>query len=435
MVNVTDSIDDVEDENKSSKCSANVYDPDTMMRSNNDDDDDDDEVRQQERRRGNISTVEIAATTVLTVLRKYTADPSSLPLSLNPADIITTCDNDTEIKSWEIRKSSPWYNMSEAFHDIITAREGLVKAWKTTKTTTKTTAKMRKKVGDECNESHSCWNGSEVGGQRRKRIDGLSMVDGNNLDDDNDGEGDDGWWQCIIPLASKNNSNVNTTTTTTARENNCITTTTPIDNDRFIYVNDDDNDNNNKMVPLTEDEQRAFATAHLKYTTAIFGDELDAVRQGKLEEYYTTKSKNKASSLSRKEANNAEDIAVIKNVSGYVELDPTHYSFVVPTSKGKRERGGGGGQDTSATTITSPATSNIDVRMLSNMLQSWNDVHTLTEERMFLGARHKAQEQQQQQQQQIIPRGASSESLITPHARQKRKVGFLSINDIKIQRN
>jgi len=392
-----------------------------MMRSNNDDDDDD-EVRQQERRRGNISTVEIAATTVLTVLRKYTADPSSLPLSLNPADIITTCDNDTEIKSWEIRKSSPWYNMSEAFHDIITAREGLVKAWKTT---TKTTAKMRNKDGDECNESHSCWNGSEGGGQRRKRTQQI------------DGEGDDGLWQSIIPLANKNTSNVNTTTTTKARENNCVTTTTPIDNDLFIDVNDDDDDNNNdnKMVPLTEDEQRTFATAHLEYTTAIFGDELDAVRQGKLEEYYTTKSKNKASSLSRKEANNAEDIAVIKNVSGYVELDPTHYSFVVPTSKGKRERGGGGGQDTSATTITSPATSNIDVRMLSNMLQSWNDVHTLTEERMFLGARHKAQEQQQQQQQQLIPRGASSESLITPHARQKRKVGFLSINDIKIQRN
>lgn len=434
MVNAIDSIDDGEDEDKSSKCSANVYDPDTMMRSNNDNDDDDDEVRQQERRRSNnISTVEIAATNVLTVLRKYTADPSSLPLSLNPADIITTYDNDTEIKSWEIRKSSPWYNMSEAFHDIIMAREGLVKAWKTTK---KTTTKMRNKVGDECNESHSCWNGSEGGGQRRKRtqqIDGLNMVDGNNLDDDNDGEGDDGWWQSIIPLASRNTSNVNTTTTTTARENNCVTTTTPIDNDLFIDVNDDDN--NNKMVPLTEDEQRAFATAHLEYTTAIFGDELDAVRQGKLEEYCTTKSKNKESSLSRKEANNAEDIAVIKNVSVYVELDPTHYSFVVPTSKGKREQGGGGGL-TSATTIGAVA-SNIDVRMLSNMLHSWNDVHTLTEERMILGARQKAQEQQQhqQQQQQIIPRGASSESLITPHARQKRKVGFLSINDIKIQRN
>jgi hypothetical protein len=321
--------------------------------------------------------------------------------------------------------------MSEAFHDIIMAREGLVKAWKTT--TTKTTTKTRNKVGDECNESHSCWNGSEGGGQRRKRtqqIDGLNMVDSNNLDDDNDGEGDDGWWQSIIPLASKNTSNMNTTTTTKARENNCVTTTTPIDNDKFIDVNDDDDNNNNKMVPLTEDEQRTFATAHLEYTTAIFGDELDAVRQGKLEEYYTTKSKNKASSLSRTEANNAEDIAVIKNVSGYVELDPTHYSFVVPTSKGTMERGGGG-LDTSATTTTSAATSNIDVRMLSNMLQSWNDVHTLTEERMFLGARQKAQEQQQQ----IIPRGASSESLITPHARQKRKVGFLSINDIKIQRN
>ena len=426
-----DSIDDGADEDKSSKCSANVYDPDTMMRSNNDDDDDD-EVRQQERRRrSNISTVEIAATNVLTVLRKYTADPSSLPSSLNPADIIATCDNDTEIKSWEVHKSSPWYNMSEAFHDIIMAREGLVKAWKTT-------TKTKNKVGDECNESHSCWNGGEGGGQRRKRtqqIDGLNMVDGNNLEDDNDGEGDDGWWQSIIPLASKNTSNVNTTTTTTARENNCVTTITPIDNDKFIDVNDEDYNYNNKMVPLTEDEQRAFATAHLEYTTAIFGDELDAVRQGKLEEYYTTKSKNKASSLLRKEANNAEDIAVIKNVSGYVELDPTHYSFVVPT-KGKMERGGRGGLDTSATTITSTATSNIDVRMLSNMLQSWNDVHTLTEERMLLGARHKAQEQeQQQQQQQIIPRGASNESLITPHARQKRKVGFLSVNDIKIQRN
>ena len=67
------------------------------------------------------------------------------------------------------------------------------------------------------------------------------------------------------------------------------------------------------------------------------------------------------------------------------------------------------------------------------MLHSWADGHTLTEQRMLLGSQQTAQ--QQQQQQQLIPSGASSELLITPHARQKCKVGFLSVDDIEIQRN
>ena len=73
-----------------------------------------------------------------------------------------------------------------------------------------------------------------------------------------DGEGDDGWWQSIIPLAA------NDTVAKTPR--------TTIDNDQFVDVNDDDNDNNdnNKMVPLFQDEQRTFDTVHLEYTTAIW---------------------------------------------------------------------------------------------------------------------------------------------------------------------
>lgn len=394
------------------------------MRSNNDDDNDD-KARQQQRL--NISTFEAAASTVLSVLRKYTTDPSSLPSSLNPADIIST-DNAKEI-GWEIIKSSPWYNVNEAFDEIITAREGLVKAWKTM-----TTTRTRNKVNDEYNESLSCRNGSEGGQQRRRRtqqIDGLNMVDSSNNLNDNDGEGGDGWWQSIIPLANKNTSSAATKSTMAAHENNRVITTTPIDNDRFLNVNDNDN-NNNKMVPLTQDEQRTFTTVHLEYTTAIFGDELDAIRQGTLEEYCITKNRNKASSSSsRKEANNIEDNAMIKNAAGNVELDPTHYSFVVPTSKGKRVRGEGGLDTAVATTTSSAATSHIDVRMLSNMLHSWNDVHTLSEQRMLLVARQRAQ----QQQQQLIPSGASSGILITPHAQQKRKVGFLSIDDIEIQRN
>jgi hypothetical protein len=318
--------------------------------------------------------------------------------------------------------------MSEAFDEISMAREGLVKAWASTTTMM---MKTRNKDGDEYNESHSCyWNsksrdaGSSEGGQQRRRrtqqIDGLNnMVDGsNNLDDDNnDGEGDDGWWQSIIPLAANNDTVAKTPRTT-------------IDNDQFVNVNKNDN---NKMVPLTQDEQRTFDTVHLEYTTAIFGDELDAIRQGKLEEYCITKNKNKASSSSsRKEANNTKDKTVIKNASGDVELDHTHYSFVVPTSKGKR-RQGEGGLDTLAMTTSSAVASNVDVQVLSNMLHSWADVHTLTEQRMLLGSQQTAQ--QQQQQQQLIPSGASSELLITPHARQKCKVGFLSVDDIEIQRN
>ena len=184
-----------------------------------------------------------------------------------------------------------------------------------------------------------------------------------------DGEGDDGWWQSIIPLAA------NDTVAKTPR--------TTIDNDQFVNVNKNDN---NKMVPLTQDEQRTFDTVHLEYTTAIFGDELDAIRQGKLEEYCITKNKNKASSSSsRKEANNTKDKTVIKNASGDVELDHTHYSFVVPTSKGKRRRGEGG-LDTLAMTTSSAVASNVDVRVLSNMLHSWADGHTLTEQRMLLGS-------------------------------------------------
>ena len=294
------------------------------MRSNNNNVDD--EARQHQQRR-KISTVEAAATTVLTVLRKYTTEPSSssLPSTLNPDDIILTTDSDIGMKSWEIHKSSPWYNMSEAFDEISMAREGLVKAWASTTTMM---MKTSNKDGDEYNKSHSCyWNsksrdaGSSEGGQQRRRrtqqIDGLNnMVDGsNNLDDDNnDGEGDDGWWQSIIPLAA------NDTVAKTPR--------TTIDNNQFVNVNKNDN---NKMVPLTQDEQRTFDTVHLEYTTAIFGDELDAIRQGKLEEYFITKKKYKASSSSsQKEANNTKDKTVIKNAYGDVELDHTHYSFVVP---------------------------------------------------------------------------------------------------------
>ena len=66
-------------------------------------------------------------------------------------------------------------------------------------------------------------------------------------------------------------------------------------------------------------------------TQRLFGDELDAIRQGKLEEYFITKKKYKASSSSsQKEANNTKDKTVIKNAYGDVELDHTHYSFVVP---------------------------------------------------------------------------------------------------------
>jgi hypothetical protein len=86
-------------------------------------------------------------------------------------------------------------------------------------------------------------------------------------------------------------------------------------------------------------------------------------------------------------------------------------------------------------TTSSAVASNVDVRVLSIMLHSWADVHTLTEQRMFLGSQQRAQQQQQQQQQQLIPSGASSGLLITPHARQKCKVGFLSVDDIEIQRN
>jgi hypothetical protein len=74
----------------------------------------------------------------------------------------------------------------------------------------------------------------------------------------------------------------------------------------------------------------------LEYTTAIFGDELDAIRQGKLEEYCITKNKNKASSSSsRKEANNTKDETVIKNASGDVELDHTHIHSLCPLLKAR----------------------------------------------------------------------------------------------------
>jgi hypothetical protein len=59
-------------------------------------------------------------------------------------------------RSWEIHKSSPWYNMSEAFDEISMAREGLVKAWASTTTMM---MKTSNKDGDEYNKSHSCyWN-------------------------------------------------------------------------------------------------------------------------------------------------------------------------------------------------------------------------------------------------------------------------------------
>jgi hypothetical protein len=266
-----------------------------------------------------ISIIEAAATNVQRVLVKY-GDASSLPSSLNPDDFSSG-------KCWEIDPNSPWSDTSSAVHEIVAARERMVRAWSSAK----------KEDGDS------------KGGRDRD-------IAPSNEPPKKEQE----WW---LPILSNDTLQHNSSEARTRRNVDAAgINIPPLDE------------------PLTEDEQLQFHDVYMEWATNAFEQELDALRKGQLEEFTSARSQTRRSVTTT--ATTTDAAMGANDSTTAVELDPTQYSFVVTTesSNGDDKRKG----------VGTEALQEIDVRVLSDMMYSGSNVLTILEKRMLLQARQRA---------------------------------------------
>ena len=308
-----------------------------------------------------ISIIEAAATNVQRVLVKY-GDASSLPSSLNPDDFSSG-------KCWEIDPNSPWSDTSSAVHEIVAARERMVRAWSSAK----------KEDGDS------------KGGRDRD-------IAPSNEPPKKEQE----WW---LPILSNDTLQHNSSEARTRRNVDAAgINIPPLDE------------------PLTEDEQLQFHDVYMEWATNAFEQELDALRKGQLEEFTSARSQTRRSVTTT--ATTTDAAMGANDSTTAVELDPTQYSFVVAdeSSNGDDKRKGVGTEAGSAEAEAARISSlqEIDVRVLSEMMYSGSNVLTISEKRMLLHARQRAVLKDAV----ALEDDADATSGLTLHERRKREIGL-----------
>jgi hypothetical protein len=119
------------------------------------------------------------------------------------------------------------------------------------------------------------------------------------------------------------------------------------------YANNINHKNPNQEA-LSSEEQKQFEQVHMEWATNAFAEELEALRNGTLEQKFGIKKK-------RVEA---------------LELDPTEHSFVVAKKQ-------------SSNSNDELPREDVDVQVLADMIRSGGSVFSNVEKKMLLRARHR----------------------------------------------
>mmetsp|Transcript_9003 Transcript_9003/g.20309 ORF Transcript_9003/g.20309 Transcript_9003/m.20309 type:complete len:394 (-) Transcript_9003:46-1227(-) len=203
---------------------------------------------------------------------------------------------------------------------------------------------------------------------------------GEDYRDQQDGQQKDPWWKSIISNES----------------------TSSMNESGKARRNEQETKEESDGKPLTKTEQDQFQEVHMEWATNAFAEELEALRKGQLETFTTTKRQKKSGAAA----------SIVEEESSTVELDPTQYSFVVASSKGKM----GKDANAEAKAAAMVASEEIDVQVLADMLQSGSNVLSVSEKRMLLQARQRA----------TSTMGTNdADTGLTLHEQRKRELGFL----------
>ncbi|KAL7533972.1 hypothetical protein ACHAWF_004678, partial [Thalassiosira exigua] len=273
-----------------------------------------------------IERVDAAATGVLAVLEKYGSAPLP-PLPSDPGDGAADADG------WDVDPDGPWADPREAMREIVDARENLVRAW----------------------EDDAPAGRQSDDGQR-------SNEQGQGADTEKPE-----WWRSVLAKAKVSAKPDESQQPGSRGTNSNI---------------------ESKVEPLTREEEARFQEVHMEWATSAFSEELEALRDGTLEELTSARRRAKGAA-----ARPSDDLG----------LDPTLHSFVAP-----RHTGGASAK------TTGEAAEDVDVRVLADALRSGGAFLSATEKRMLLGARTRAR----------TIGGAGAEEGLSLHERRRRNLGL-----------